>query len=145
MIVLDTQPVSQLQRVGSKDIGRIEDRLRGIPFEQVRITVITPFEQLRECLGNINSTTDPAKQIPHFHLLLGLLDHYSRRWTGRMLPFDEHAVIEFQKFHPQLIRNIGRSDAQIAAIALANGATLISENRKDFQQVPGLLFEDWLR
>jgi len=40
VIVLDTQPVSQLQRVGSKDADRIEERLQGIPVEQVRITVI---------------------------------------------------------------------------------------------------------
>ena len=29
MIVLDTQPVYQLQQAGSKDAGRIEERLRG--------------------------------------------------------------------------------------------------------------------
>jgi len=40
VIVLDTQPVSQLQRVGSKDADRIEERLQGIPVEQVLITVI---------------------------------------------------------------------------------------------------------
>jgi hypothetical protein len=50
VIVLDTQPVSQLQRVGSKDADRIEERLQGIPVDQVRITVITPIEQLREAL-----------------------------------------------------------------------------------------------
>ena len=96
MIVLDTQPVSQLQRVGSKDADRIEERLQGIPVDQVRITVITPIEQLREALGKINSANDAMKQVAAFQLFLGLLDHYSRRWSGRILPFDErrHGVPE---------------------------------------------------
>ncbi|MGZ3472596.1 MAG: type II toxin-antitoxin system VapC family toxin, partial [Isosphaeraceae bacterium] len=111
----------------------------------VRITVITPIEQLREALGKINSANDPVKQVAAFQLFLRLLDHYSRRWSGRILPFDERAVTEFRKFRPELIRRIGRCDAQIAAIALAHGATLMTSNKRDFQQVPGLYVEDWLR
>ena len=143
MIVLDTQPVSQLQRSGSRDIGRLEEKLRSYPFEEVRITVITPLEQLRECLAKINSTTDPLKQVPRFELLLILLDHYSRSWTGRILPFDEHAAVEFRKFSPQLIRAIGRGDAQVAAIALAHDATVLTANVRDFRLVPGLKVEEF--
>jgi hypothetical protein len=47
VIVLDTQPVSQLQRVGSKDADRIEERLQGIPVDQVRITVINGGRPVR--------------------------------------------------------------------------------------------------
>jgi tRNA(fMet)-specific endonuclease VapC len=143
VIVLDTQPVSQLQRISSKDASLIEERLRGIPVDQVRITVITPFEQLKECLGKINSTNHPAKQVAHFQLLLRLLDHYGRRWTGLILPFDEAAVVEYQKLPVQLIRRIGSRDARIAAIALAHGATVMTANKRDFQQVPGLIIADW--
>ena len=143
MIILDTQPVSQLQRISSKDADLIEERLRGIPVDQVRITVITPFEQLKECLGKINSTKHPAKQVAHFQLFLRLLDHYSRRWTGLILPFDEAAVAEFQKLPVQLIRRIGGRDARIAAIALAHGATVMTANKRDFQQVPGLRIAEW--
>ena len=66
MIVLDTQPVSQLQRAGSRDATRLEQRLEGSSFERVCITVITPYEQLKEALGLINSKKDPAKQAPYF-------------------------------------------------------------------------------
>ena len=34
-------------------------------------------------------------------------------------------------------------DLKIAAIVLANGATLLSRNLSDFRKVPGLKVEDW--
>ena len=36
-------------------------------------------------------------------------------------------------------------DLKIAAIAVAEDATLLSANVSDFQQVPGLRVEDWLQ
>ena len=41
-----------------------------------------------------------------------------------------------------LIR-IGAMDLKIASIALANNATLLSRNLKDFGKVPDLKVEDW--
>jgi tRNA(fMet)-specific endonuclease VapC len=38
---------------------------------------------------------------------------------------------------------IGAYDAQIAAIALANGCTLVTHNVSEFSRVPGLTVEDW--
>lgn len=38
---------------------------------------------------------------------------------------------------------VGTKDLQIAAIALANDATLLSRNLRDFARVPGLRVEDW--
>jgi tRNA(fMet)-specific endonuclease VapC len=34
-------------------------------------------------------------------------------------------------------------DLKIAATAIANNATLLSRNLKDFNKVPGLKVEDW--
>jgi tRNA(fMet)-specific endonuclease VapC len=38
---------------------------------------------------------------------------------------------------------IGPYDAQIAAIALAYGCTLVTHNTAEFNRVPGLQLEDW--
>jgi tRNA(fMet)-specific endonuclease VapC len=38
---------------------------------------------------------------------------------------------------------IGPLDVQIAAIALANGCTLVTHNTSEFARVPGLRIEDW--
>lgn len=144
MIVFDTQPVSQLQRAGSGDVERLERRLQHLPTSEVWITVITPIEQLKKALGKINSERDPAKQVPCFAEFLKLLDHYLRLWAGRILPFDEKAATTYSAFSPKLIRKIGWSDAHIATIALSQGATLVTANKRDFEQVPGLNVEDWL-
>lgn len=145
MIVLDTQHLSQLQRVGTVSELRLSDRLRAIPVEELRITIISPFEQFRDCLGRINaSSARLAEQVRHFELLGRLVDFYSF-WQGRILLFDQGSAEVLSRFSPEMIRRIGPRDSRIAAIALANQATLLSANLRDSQQVPGLQVEDWLR
>jgi tRNA(fMet)-specific endonuclease VapC len=35
-------------------------------------------------------------------------------------------------------------DKKIAAIAIANKALLLTANRRDYEQIPGLRFENWM-
>ncbi|MBY0526547.1 MAG: type II toxin-antitoxin system VapC family toxin [Gemmataceae bacterium] len=70
-------------------------------------------------------------------------DHFA---TLTVLPIDASAAKQFE----QLLRNrklkkIGRGDLLIASIALAHKATLATRNLRDFQQVPGLMAEDWAK
>jgi tRNA(fMet)-specific endonuclease VapC len=39
---------------------------------------------------------------------------------------------------------IGSMDLKMASIALANNALFLTANRRDFEKVPGLRFENWL-
>ena len=47
-----------------------------------------------------------------------------------------------QRWRLQVSR-IGPNDTLIAAIALANGLTVVTHNTREFRRVPGLLVEDW--
>jgi tRNA(fMet)-specific endonuclease VapC len=76
--------------------------------------------------------------------------HYYRRLrlhldlcqTLRILDFDERAATEFQRLKKKYPR-LGTMDLKIAAIALANRATLLSRNLRHFQQIADLNVQDW--
>ncbi len=59
-----------------------------------------------------------------------------------VLSFSAEAASEFEQLLKAHLR-IGTMDLRIAAICLANDATLLSRNLKDFGQVTGLSVEDW--
>jgi tRNA(fMet)-specific endonuclease VapC len=62
-----------------------------------------------------------------------------------VIPIDEAAANEFDRWREnKKLKKIGRADLLIAAITLANRATLVTRNLKDFRQVPGLQVENWM-
>ncbi|MEK6262577.1 MAG: type II toxin-antitoxin system VapC family toxin [Planctomycetota bacterium] len=63
----------------------------------------------------------------------------SRRCSGPGHPPAEH----YRRLRSARL-NVGAFDLKIAAITLANEATLLSRNLKDFKRVPGLSVENWL-
>lgn len=61
-------------------------------------------------------------------------------------PFDAAAADQFvtvRRHLESLGTPIGPYDLQIAAIALANGCTLVTHNTAEFSRVPGLVLENW--
>lgn len=73
-----------------------------------------------------------------YHELARLIDFFS---AYHIVPFDDRAADLFSTFGA--IR-IGTADRKIAAVAIANNALLLTANRRDFEQVPGLNFANWL-
>lgn len=64
-----------------------------------------------------------------------------------ILPFDEAAMRRYGPLRGLLEARgmpIGALDQLIAAQALALGATLVSNNLREFERVPGLLLENWV-
>jgi tRNA(fMet)-specific endonuclease VapC len=63
-----------------------------------------------------------------------------------VLPFDTDAAAAFGALRAELERRgtpIGAYDTQIAAHALGLGLTVVTNNRREFDRVPGLAVEDW--
>lgn len=67
---------------------------------------------------------------------------FFNKW--QILPFNEPAADRFEALRKARIR-IGTQDLKIASIALEQGAILLSANLCDFEQVPALRVENWLR
>lgn len=65
-----------------------------------------------------------------------------------VLPMDGDADIHYGRLRTDLERQgtpIGGNDMLIAAHALSLGATLVTDNVREFQRVAGLEIENWLR
>ncbi len=62
------------------------------------------------------------------------------------LPFDDRAALVYGQVRADLEAKgtpIGPNDYMIAAIALANGLTLVTHNTSEFSRVAGFKLVDW--
>jgi tRNA(fMet)-specific endonuclease VapC len=84
---------------------------------------------------------DPEQQVVAYDRLQKLL-HFLSGFS--LIEFDKNAAAEFVRLRKAKVR-IGTMDLKIACIALVHEALLLSANLRDFQQVPGLRVEDWLK
>jgi tRNA(fMet)-specific endonuclease VapC len=140
MIVLDTDHLSVLQQ-NSELCARLLDRIDASADRELATTIITCEEQLRGRLAGIRQRKTVFDEVSAYAQFAGVLRFYTG-WT--ILPFDRPSAIRFDGLRRQKIR-IGTMDLKIASIILTHDATLLSANLRDFQQVPGLQIEDWLR
>lgn len=138
MFILDTDHLSVLER-GGEGSFRLQERLAGQPPEEVATTILNFEEQMRGWLAYVARARSLPQQVEAYRRLRRHLDNY------RLIPvldFDERAAAELARLQKKRVR-IGTMDLKIAAIALAQGAILLSRNLGDFAQVPGLEVEDW--
>jgi tRNA(fMet)-specific endonuclease VapC len=64
-----------------------------------------------------------------------------------VLPFDSVSARHYGELRADLERAgtpIGDADMRIAAIAIANALTVVTNNTRHFERVAGLPIEDWL-
>ena len=74
-----------------------------------------------------------------------LIDEFVAR-VDEVVPWDQEAVdqtIEIRQYLAHTGTPIGNNDAAIAAHAIVNGCTLVTNNTREFSRVPGLKYEDW--
>jgi len=138
MILLDTDHASVLKYRDTERCRRLVARLATVVDEVVGTTIITIEEQMRGWLASIAKERQARRQIVPYRELTGLFDFYS---LYEILPFDEKALAVFDRFTGI---HIGTMDRKIAAIAIVNDALLLTANRHDYEQIPGLRFENWM-
>lgn len=66
--------------------------------------------------------------------------------TFQSLPFDDDCAEQYSLVRSDLSRQgnlIGPNDLFMAAIALAHGAVLVTNNTREFSRVENLRVEDW--
>jgi tRNA(fMet)-specific endonuclease VapC len=138
MYLLDTDHLSILDQdtIESFNLGR---RLAALSEEEVAVTIITYEEQMRGWLAYIARANTPARQLEAYRKRR---QHIERFCTIPVVDYVEKASVVYERLRQARIR-IGTKDLQIAAIALANGATLLTRNLADFGKVPDLRAEDW--
>ena len=136
--LLDTDYLSILERGGSTALP-IQIRLDQVPIDQIGTTIVNYEEQMRGWLSRAAQANIPTQLQKSYARLEA---HVATFRALTVLSFNAQAASEFERLLKARIR-IGTMDLRIAAICLANNATLLTRNSKDFGQVPGLKFEDW--
>jgi tRNA(fMet)-specific endonuclease VapC len=139
MLVLDTDLLTIVQREQGLLYERLIARLQlVIETETVAITIVSLEEQMRGWLAFLKQHDNIVVGYRRLHALF-------RDFQKRVvLDFDDAASDVYAKLKLRRVR-IPTMDLRIAAIVLANDATLLTANTRDFAKVPGLKFEDWTK
>ena len=74
-----------------------------------------------------------------------VVEDFVRRLT--VLPYDDKVAWHYGNIRAALEKlgqPIGINDLHLAAHARSNGLTLVTNNQREFERVPGLLLENWV-
>jgi tRNA(fMet)-specific endonuclease VapC len=108
------------------------------------VTIITVQEVFNGWVGQLNQPQNTRELLlAKYHQLYRATELFRKM---PILEFDDRALDRYTQLldqNPPLRKKRIQQDMRIAAIALVNGATVVTRNRRDFELVPGLPIEDW--
>lgn len=139
MILLDTDHLTVLKYRDSDRFARLTERFRAA-VEPIGTTVVNVEEQMRGWLAAIAKERHATRQVLAYRELADLFDFFGKLPIAE---FSDQAAAKFDELRATALR-IGTMDLKVASIALVNNALLLTANRRDFEKVPGLRFENWL-
>jgi tRNA(fMet)-specific endonuclease VapC len=140
MILLDSDHLTVLKYRGSERYIRLTERLQAAGSVPVGTTIVNVEEQMRGWLASLAKERAVLRQVPAYRELAALFEFFSKL---QIAVFSVDAANRFQDLRKTGVK-IGSMDLKAACIALVHDATLLTANRKDFEKVPGLRFDNWI-
>jgi tRNA(fMet)-specific endonuclease VapC len=109
------------------------------PVAQIAIAVISVEEELTGWYTKLRQVRKRDQLARVYQRLTDAVPFFA---SFQILSFTEPAIVRYEKLRAAH-RSTGKNDLRIAAIALENGATVVTRNVRDFKHVAGLTIEDW--
>ena len=134
-VILDTDHVS-LQERGHLPLRA---RLASLPPGAIAVSVVTVEEMLRGRFAILARRSEGEARVRAYAKFLETVLFFS---SIPVIPFDSACEQQFQVLRTMRLR-VGSQDLRIAATALVHNVVLATRNRRDFEQVPGLMLDDW--
>ena len=138
MLILDTDHLSEIERASS--LGQSLQTRLARSGGSIGTTIISVEEQSRGALASLKRHREAENLIAPYGRLQRLVGDWS---LYVILPWNNEAVAVHEQLKAARVR-IGTMDLRIASIVIANDATRLSRNLKDFTRVPNLRVENWL-
>jgi len=142
MYLLDTNHVTCWQYANSAEYGLLRKRLEQKSDLDIFVSVVSFHEEIvgwNKYLARANNSTSLVKTYSKFEQILKDFG------CMQVLPFDQKAADVFDDLVRQKLGQIGTMDLRIAAIAIANQMILLTQNTVDFERIPNLQIDDWMR
>ena len=139
MIFLDSDHLTILRFRSRERARRLVDRIQH-SNEIVGTTVINVEEAMRGWMATLAKERLIRRQIPAYRELADLFNQFA---SLHIALFDDISANEFDRLKGMKLK-VGTMDLKTAAIALAHNALLLTANRRDFEHISGLRFENWL-
>jgi len=135
LFVLDTDVLTLYDRGDPTVVHRVDAR----QSNELAISVMSVDEQLTGWYTATRQARRP-EEVARAYARLG--EAVVRLGLWRILPYTVSAIARVAQLKA-LRLNVRLMDLRIAAIALENGAVVVTRNRRDFGRIPGLSVEDW--
>lgn len=137
MKILDTDTLTLLFSGQDRVVRRHQ-----LETDEVAITIVSWIETLQGRFAMLLTAAD-GEALQRAQLWLDrTVNHLVA--IPNLITVDAAAAAEFDRLREnKKLKKIGRKDLLIGCLALANRATVVTRNLKDFRQIPGLQAENW--
>lgn len=135
LFFLDTTTITHLQRNHPK----VTAALAAHVGHTVAICSVNVEESIGGWLNLLQQSRTPAEQANVARLLTETVAYLAR---FPLVPVTEDAGHRYAALK-KLKLNVGKNDLRLGAMALESGATVVTNNARDFGRIPGLSWVDW--